>query len=108
VIFNRLPSRKASSSGKSLKNEVLPTAKICWVCFEVKSRSSKGRLSCCLAVGAQQPDRVRRIGVLLPYAETDHEAQSWFAAFREALTLGGRKAAISGSEFAGAPVMRIG
>jgi hypothetical protein len=28
----------------------------------------------------QQPDRV-----LLPYAESDHEAQSWFAAFREAL-----------------------
>ena len=38
-----------------------------------------------LAAGAQQPDRVRRIGVLLPYAESDHEAQSWFAAFREAL-----------------------
>ena len=38
-----------------------------------------------LAVHAQQPDRVRRIGVLLPYAESDHEAQSWFTAFREAL-----------------------
>jgi putative tryptophan/tyrosine transport system substrate-binding protein len=38
-----------------------------------------------LAARAQQPDRVRRIGVLLPYAESDHEAQSWFAAFREAL-----------------------
>jgi hypothetical protein len=33
-----------------------------------------------LAARAQQPDRV-----LLPYAESDHEAQSWFAAFREAL-----------------------
>jgi putative tryptophan/tyrosine transport system substrate-binding protein len=38
-----------------------------------------------LAARAQQQDRVRRIGVLLPYAESDHEAQSWFAAFREAL-----------------------
>jgi putative tryptophan/tyrosine transport system substrate-binding protein len=38
-----------------------------------------------LAAQAQQPDRVRRIGVLLPYTESDHEAQSWFAAFREAL-----------------------
>jgi putative ABC transport system substrate-binding protein len=38
-----------------------------------------------LAARAQQPDRMRRIGVLLPYAESDHEAQSWFAAFREAL-----------------------
>jgi putative ABC transport system substrate-binding protein len=38
-----------------------------------------------LAACAQQADRVRRIGVLLPYAESDHEAQSWFAAFRESL-----------------------
>ena len=38
-----------------------------------------------LAARAQQPDRMRRIGVLLPYAESDHEARSWFAAFREAL-----------------------
>ena len=37
------------------------------------------------AARAQHPDRVRRIGVLLPYAESDHEAQSWFAAFRAAL-----------------------
>jgi len=34
---------------------------------------------------AQQPEGMRRIGVLLPYAESDREAQSWFAAFREAL-----------------------
>src|SRR6516164_1367843 len=38
-----------------------------------------------LPATAQQPDRVRRIGALLPYAESDHEAQFWFAAFREAL-----------------------
>ena len=37
------------------------------------------------AARAQHPDRVRRIGVLLPYAESDHEAQSWLAAFRAAL-----------------------
>jgi hypothetical protein len=30
---------------------------------------------------------VRRIGVLLPYAESDHEAQSWFAAFTEGSNL---------------------
>ena len=34
---------------------------------------------------AQQPEGMRRIGVLLPYAESDREAQSWFAAFREEL-----------------------
>ena len=34
---------------------------------------------------AQQAEPMRRIGVLLPYAESDREAQSWFAAFREAL-----------------------
>ncbi len=34
-----------------------------------------------LRVRAQ--DRVRRIGVLMPYAESDAEAQSWIAAFRE-------------------------
>ena len=33
-----------------------------------------------LAANAQQ---VRRIGVLMPYAESDAEAQSWIAAFRE-------------------------
>ena len=37
------------------------------------------------AARAQQPDRVRRIGVLMGYAESDHEAQSWVAAFREEL-----------------------
>ena len=38
-----------------------------------------------LSAWAQEPHGVRRIGVLLPYAESDHEAQSWFAAFRAAL-----------------------
>src|SRR5215813_5242463 len=38
-----------------------------------------------LAARAQQPDRVRRIGVLMGYAESDRAAQSWLAAFRGAL-----------------------
>jgi ABC-type uncharacterized transport system substrate-binding protein len=38
-----------------------------------------------LAARAQQPDQVRRIGVLMGYAENDSEAQAWVAAFREGL-----------------------
>src|SRR5499427_8567812 len=38
-----------------------------------------------LAAHAQQPDRMRRIGVLMGYAESDRAAQSWLAAFRGAL-----------------------
>ena len=38
-----------------------------------------------LAARAQQPQRMRRIGVLTAFAESDHEAQSWVAAFREEL-----------------------
>ena len=38
-----------------------------------------------LAALAQQPERVRRIGVLMGYAESDRAAQSWLAAFRGAL-----------------------
>jgi putative tryptophan/tyrosine transport system substrate-binding protein len=38
-----------------------------------------------LAVRTQQADRVRRIGVLMGYAESDLTAQSWLAAFRAAL-----------------------
>jgi putative tryptophan/tyrosine transport system substrate-binding protein len=42
-----------------------------------------------LAARAQQPDRMRLIGVLMPYAEGDTYAQSLVAAFRAALaTLG--------------------
>ena len=37
------------------------------------------------AVHAQQPDRVRRIGVLMGYAESDADAQAKLAAFREGL-----------------------
>jgi putative tryptophan/tyrosine transport system substrate-binding protein len=38
-----------------------------------------------LAVRAQQPDQLRRIGVLMGYAESDRDARAWYAAFREAL-----------------------
>jgi putative tryptophan/tyrosine transport system substrate-binding protein len=38
-----------------------------------------------VAARAQQPDRMRLIGVLMAYAESDSTAQSWFAAFRAAL-----------------------
>jgi putative ABC transport system substrate-binding protein len=38
-----------------------------------------------LATRAQQPDRMRLIGVLMAYAESDSAAQSWLAAFRAAL-----------------------
>ena len=39
-----------------------------------------------LATRAQQPERVRRIGVLVGNAESDGIAQSWLAVFRGALT----------------------
>jgi putative ABC transport system substrate-binding protein len=38
-----------------------------------------------LAARAQQPDVVRRIGVLMGYGEIDREGQAFFAAFREGL-----------------------
>src|SRR5215471_6509416 len=38
-----------------------------------------------LTAPAQQPDRMRLIGVLMGYAESDRAAQSWLAAFRGAL-----------------------
>jgi putative ABC transport system substrate-binding protein len=38
-----------------------------------------------LTARAQQPDRVRRIGVLMGYAESDSEGQAFVAAFREGL-----------------------
>src|SRR6266478_2150311 len=39
-----------------------------------------------LAAKAQQADRVRLIGVLMAYAQSDRVAQSWLAAFRGALS----------------------
>src|SRR4029077_16231236 len=38
-----------------------------------------------LAARAQPSDRMRLIGVLMAYAESDSTAQSWLAAFRAAL-----------------------
>src|SRR5215831_16013552 len=38
-----------------------------------------------LAARAQQPERMRRIGVLMAYAQNDREYQSYLAAFREEL-----------------------
>ena len=38
-----------------------------------------------LAARAQQPNRMRLVGVLMAFAETDSAAQSWLAAFRAAL-----------------------
>jgi putative tryptophan/tyrosine transport system substrate-binding protein len=39
-----------------------------------------------IAARAQQPDRMRLIGVLMAYAQSDLTAQSWLAAFRGALS----------------------
>ena len=48
-----------------------------------------GFLAAPLAAEAQQGDRIRRVGLLIPFAESDGEAQAQIAAFREALrTLG--------------------
>jgi len=45
---------------------------------------------------------MRRIDVLMAYAESDREGQALVAAFREGLQkLGGRRAAIFGSTLAG-------
>jgi putative tryptophan/tyrosine transport system substrate-binding protein len=38
-----------------------------------------------LAARAQQPERIRRIGVLMAHAESDPEGQAFVAAFREVL-----------------------
>jgi putative ABC transport system substrate-binding protein len=41
-----------------------------------------------LAARAQQPERVRRIGVLMGYAESDSDVQATVAASQEGLNLG--------------------
>ena len=38
-----------------------------------------------IAARGQQPDQVRRIGVLMGYPESDPDARAWYAAFREVL-----------------------
>jgi hypothetical protein len=57
-----------------------------------------------LAVQAQQPNTVRRIGILMPFAETDPELKHELAAFvRQLNELGWVRAAISASSIAGRP-----
>src|SRR2546426_8842821 len=66
-----------------------------------------GTLAWPLAASAQQADRVRRIGVLMPLAESDPEGRARIAAFREGLgKLGwteGREVQIEYRWFAGDP-----
>src|SRR4029453_6525247 len=51
-----------------------------------------------LAARAQQPDRVRQIGVLMPFAADDSEAQARITAFeRNCSNWGGPSAATCGS-----------
>ena len=40
-----------------------------------------------VAARAQQPERMRRVGVLMPFAEGDSDAQANITAFREALQI---------------------
>ena len=62
-----------------------------------------------LAVRAQQPDRMRRIGVLIGYAEDDPEVKARFAAFRAGSrqSLDGRRAETSRSSTVSRPGGRI-
>jgi putative tryptophan/tyrosine transport system substrate-binding protein len=51
---------------------------------------------------ARQPNRVRRFGVLMGYAETDPTAQAFLATFRQGLAaLGGAKEKVCTSNFDG-------
>src|SRR6266436_732270 len=47
-----------------------------------------------LAARAQQPDNVRRIGVLMGFSEQDSEARRWVAAFEQKLAELGWKGGI--------------
>jgi ABC-type uncharacterized transport system substrate-binding protein len=38
-----------------------------------------------LAAGAQQQDRVRRVGIVMPYAKGDTESEAWIQAFKQEL-----------------------
>src|SRR3974377_822756 len=42
-----------------------------------------------IAARAQQSERMRRIGALLPFAATDPQVQAWVGAFRQRLALSG-------------------
>src|SRR5262245_36053621 len=56
-----------------------------WKRRQVLTLLGGGAAAWSMAARAQQPDRVRRIGVLMGYAESDSDARAWYAAFREAL-----------------------
>ena len=65
-----------------------------------------GAIAWPLAARAQQLDRIRLIGVLMGFAESDPAAQSWLAAFRNALTqLGWSEGNNLRIEFGGAPLI---
>ncbi|HTE77569.1 MAG TPA: hypothetical protein VK653_12655 [Xanthobacteraceae bacterium] len=56
-----------------------------------------------------QVERMRRIGVLMGYAESDSAVQTQVSAFRAALAkLGWTEGTISGSKFGGAQVRGVG
>ncbi len=62
-----------------------------------------------IAARAQQGDRVRRIGVLMPVGENDPEGKRRYSAFSEALAgLVGPMAATCGWTFGGLAVTSIG
>ena len=54
-----------------------------------------------IAAGAQQPERMRRIGVLSAFADDDSDMQAWLPAFRQGSNgLDGRRDAMSASTLA--------
>ena len=62
-----------------------------------------------LAAGAQQSERMRRIGVLMNLAESDPEGQARIAAFREGSpSWAGPRAATSRLNIAGSPASKSG
>jgi hypothetical protein len=67
-----------------------------------------GALALPLAARAQQPAQMRRVGMLIGYAENDPETQARLAAFRQAFehSVGG-KAAASASTIASRQRARI-
>src|SRR5207247_2781338 len=48
---------------------------------EVLCTLASAAVACPRAAGSQQPDQMRRIGVLMGYAESDLEAEAWVTAF---------------------------
>jgi hypothetical protein len=61
-----------------------------------------------VVVRAQQGERVRRVGVLMGFAENDPNAKGWLARFVEVRSWVGPMAATSGSTFVGPPVVSTG